>query len=113
MGLPMRLISGTFLLPHNCELQSMSLTLPAMKRYVTDFESGVIDIPPTSIELPSFNISIQPSLPLHHLKEMDSVTGIPWVFTEFNVDYVYPVMVTFLGMLTCTVTLIIFLIFTK
>ena len=109
--LPMKLITGVFLLPHNCELQSLSMTLPAMKRYVTSFESTILNIPPGNIELPSFNGSVKLA-PLHFV-DMDPVQEVPWALTEFNVDYIYPLAVTFIGMLACAGILIAFLIHTK
>ena len=87
-------ISGIFLLPHSCELSSLSFQIPAVKHYVTTFEKEPLIIQPGSIYIPEFTANITKLT----LQPMHNVPGIPF-FPTYHAIYMYPVYITVAGMI--------------
>jgi len=91
-----RSLQGTFVLPHNCKLSSLSLKVPAIKSFVTDVAADPIAIRPSLLTLPTINITI----PELHLRDVSKVQDADvGLMSEFHIHFFYPVYVTSIGML--------------
>ena len=93
---PMSSLSGPFILPHKCGLQSIQLTFPAIKHYSTSFSKHIqFDQPGplTPFTLPTHLSQLNLTL-----KRMDVVKPLPWSATQHPVFiYGYPVAITVFG----------------
>ena len=96
-----RLIEDIFLLPHSCELSSLSFQIPAFKQYVTTLEKEPLTIQPSSIYIPDFPANITKIT----LEPMHNIPSIPFLPTYHTV-YVYPVYITVAGMILVMIFII-------
>ena len=95
---PMSSLSGPFILPHKCGLQSIQLTFPAIKHYSTSFSKHVQFDQPGP--LAPFTLPAHLSQLNLTLKQMDVVQPLPWLTTRHPVFiYGYPIAITMFGMM--------------
>ena len=94
---PMSSLSGPFILPHKCGLQSIQITFPAIKHYSTSFSKHIqFDQPGplTPFTLPTHLSQLNLTL-----KNTDSLKSIPWSTAQHPIFiYGYPIAITVFGM---------------
>ncbi|XP_047501949.1 uncharacterized protein LOC125047661 [Penaeus chinensis] len=78
-------LQGTYVLPHHCEMDFLSLHIPATKFFIADFHS----IKPSLLTLPTANVTIPASRVVRALR--------PRIASE-EFDFYYPVYVNLVGM---------------
>ncbi|XP_037801384.1 uncharacterized protein LOC119596288 [Penaeus monodon] len=82
-------LQGTFVLPHHCELDFLSLHIPATKFFVEDIHSTAVPIKPSLLTLPTANVTI-PALRV--------VRALRPQIAGQQFDFYYPVYVNLVGM---------------
>ena len=91
--LTMKLITGPFVLPHKCQLQSLNLFIPTYRHYVTSFMTDIQFKEPQ--KLIQSNISSHVSqmnityVPMEEVQETNFLYSTPFI-----VNYMYPVAVS-------------------
>ena len=89
----MKLISGPYVLPHKCQLQSLDLFIPIYRHYVTSFMTDIQFKEPQ--ELIQSNISTHVSHMNITYIPMEEVQDTPFIYsTPFVINYMYPVAVS-------------------
>ena len=95
---PMTVIEGPYTLPHECSLNTLSLSLPATHTYTTTFTKNITVPTPTPFK--AFPIhKIQHDL-TYTFETMDELPLTPWSFPKrATIDFIYPVAVTIIGLI--------------
>ena len=104
--LPMKIIQGPYMLPHKCELQSLSLHIPSFIQYVSWYTKHI------QFQIPAPLVPF--SLPKHQQELNITYVEVPKVDTptyilsaEFAKTYFYPLGITLTAMIIFSVGLII------
>ncbi|XP_037784138.1 uncharacterized protein LOC119580207 [Penaeus monodon] len=90
------LITGTFVLPHTCQLSTSSITIPATRVLLMSSRLSAPVNTPFSLPPPTFNVT----LPRSRLRLLPPPDDIPMLFLDsHHTTFGYPVYITRLGIL--------------
>nr|XP_027238792.1 uncharacterized protein LOC113829817 [Penaeus vannamei] len=90
---PHMVLEGTFLLPHRCELDFLSLHIPAAMTFAADVHSNPAKMSPSLMTLPAANVTIPESRVMRVVRAQNAGEEF---LSEY--DFSYPIYVNLVGM---------------